>query len=79
MGHQRAVRLPAQEKTLAPRDDEQTAIGQPIDAEWKTKRGPDYDLAVAIEIHGDDFLGSPVREPKTVLTPTWRFAHREPG
>jgi hypothetical protein len=55
------------------------AIGQPIDAERKTERGPDYDLTVAIEIDCDDLLGSPVREPKTVLVPTWRFTHRETG
>ncbi|HEY6209207.1 MAG TPA: hypothetical protein VIW28_09110, partial [Gemmatimonadales bacterium] len=36
-------RAPAQEKTLSTRDDEQTTIRQPIDAEWKVKLGADYD------------------------------------
>jgi len=71
MGHQRSVAFPTQEKPFAPRNDEQTAIGQPINAEWQTKRGPDNNLAVAVEIDCDDLLGSPVREPKTVLVPTW--------
>src|SRR5207249_11962236 len=79
MAHERPVELPAQEKALAPRDDEQAAIRQPIDAKWKAKRSADYDLPVAIKIDCHDLLSAPVREPKTILVPTGRFTHREPG
>ena len=79
MSHERPVRLAAEKKALASRDDEQAAIRQPIDAERKTERRADYDLAVAIEIYCQDLLRAPVREPKPVLVPTRRFTHREAG
>src|SRR5262249_8805028 len=69
MRHERAVELLAQETTLAPRDDQQAAIRQPVDAEWKTKRSAGDDLAVAVKIDRRDFLSAPVREPETVLVP----------
>jgi DNA-binding transcriptional LysR family regulator len=47
--------------------------------EGKAKRGSEGDLAPATVIDRDDFLGTPVREPQTVLVPPRRFPHREAG
>lgn len=78
MGDQRAVGLPAEEQSLAPRDDEQAPIAQPVDTKWDTRRAGD-DLAPAFEIDGNDLLRAPVREHETVVVPTRRLAQRESG
>ena len=59
MGHQRAIRFPAQKAAVATRDDEQAPVGHPVDAE----RGRGYagdDLALTSKIDGDELLGVPV-------------------
>src|SRR5215471_12079184 len=77
MGNQRSIRLTPHEKTLLPGDDEKPTIWQPIDAKWKTKGNANYELSVAINIDCDDLLSPPVRKPKMVVAPTWRFTHRK--
>jgi hypothetical protein len=69
VSHERAIPLAAQDKPLAPRNDEQAAVWQPVDAKWKTKGNSDCDFALATGIDGKNLLRAPVREPKTVLVP----------
>ena len=68
--------LSAQEQPSAARDEKQAPIRQPVDAEWE-RRHADDDFALARKIDGNDLVRAPVREPKTVLVPTWRFTERE--
>jgi hypothetical protein len=79
MRHERPVELSAQETALAPRHDEQPAIAQPIDAEWKLTPSADDDFAVTVEIDRHDLSSAPVREPEAVLMPAWRLPHRRPA
>ena len=78
MCHKRPVGLPAEEKPIARRDDEKAPVGQPVDAEWKGRHADD-DVALALEIDGNDLLRAPVAEPETVIVPPWRLAERETG
>ncbi len=65
MDHQR----PVGSLRRTTRDDEQAPIGQPVDAEWESGHAED-DVAVAVEIDGNDLLHAPVGEPQAVLVPT---------
>jgi len=47
-----------EEKPGTARNDEQPAIGQPIEAEWKNERNVDHDFAVAIETARNNLLGT---------------------
>jgi predicted dithiol-disulfide oxidoreductase (DUF899 family) len=69
LGDQGAIRLKAHEKSLAGRNQEHPPIGEPIDAARKGRRLED-DLAVPVEIHGDDLAGAPVGEPEPAGVPT---------
>src|SRR5262249_57086204 len=69
VGDQGAVRFDAQEKTLAGRNQEHAAIWEPVDAARKGRRLED-DLAVALEIDGDDLRRAPVGEPEPAFMPT---------
>src|SRR5215471_12748462 len=69
--------LPSHEQPFAPRNDDQTAVAQPIETEWKRKRHSNGDFTHTIDVDGDDFLSAPVRKPQTALMPAWRLAHRD--
>ena len=74
VGHQRPVRLLAQQPAVARRDDEQPAVGQPVDAH--RKRGeinPGHHLRPALTIDGDHLLRAPIGQPQTVLVPAQRL------
>src|SRR5262249_5780892 len=62
------VRFDAQQKSLAGRNHEHAAVREPIDATWKGRRLED-DLAVALEIDGDDLRRAPVGEPEPAFMP----------
>jgi hypothetical protein len=79
MGHKLPIGLPAQEKPLAPRDDEQAPIGQPVDAKGKRGRNVNDDLALALQIDGNNLLRTPVREPQTAIVPTRRTRDQSTG
>src|SRR5207245_2924057 len=79
MRHQRSIALPAEQTPLAPRNNEQPPVRQPIDAKWKVKGNLNRNLAIAIEIDRDNLLSAPIREPKTVLAPSGGFTHRDTG
>src|SRR5205823_348534 len=76
MGHKPPVGLPAQEQSIARRDDKQAPIGQEVDAKGKGLDAGD-DFARALEIDGNDFLSAPVGEPQTVLVPARRLTEHE--
>jgi len=73
---ERSVGLLAQQKILTPRHDKESSIWQPIDAKWQTELRANYDLALPINIDSYDLLRTPVGEPKMLIMPTWRLAHR---
>src|SRR4051812_16194124 len=81
MGDQRSVRLQTEEEPIARGDDEQAPVWQPVDADrLKRRKGqPDRDLALALEIDGDDLSRAPVGKPETVVVPTRRLAERDAG
>ena len=64
---------------LVPGHDQQPAVGQPVDRERERRRDAGDDLAVALEIDGDDLLRAPVGEPQAAVVPARRLADREPG
>ena len=74
MGHQRSVWLLAQQTAVAGRDDEQPAVGQPVDAHRERgKINPGHHLRLALAIDRHDLLRTPVSQPQTVLMPAQRF------
>ena len=78
MCYQQTVGLPTQEKPLARGDDEESPVGQPIDAQRKGPPRKD-DFVVALEIDRQDLWHAPIREPKTVFVPTRLLAEHETG
>jgi hypothetical protein len=78
VSYERPIGFSAQQEPIACRDDQQAPIGQPVDAEWE-RRYADDDLALTLEIDGDDLLRSPVREPETLIVPAWRLAEGDAG
>jgi len=78
MGHQRPVVLAAQKQAIARRNEEQPAVGQPIDAQ-RERRSVEHDLAVAVEINGNHILRAPVGEPQPVRMPAWLLAEHQPA
>src|SRR5262245_4207485 len=76
MRHERSVIFPTHDECLTPRNDQQTAVRQPIDTKGKTKWRPNDHLAVAIKANRNDLLSAPVRKPQSVFMPPWRLTHR---
>src|SRR5262249_26465292 len=74
MPHHRAVALPAHELLAS---DKQASVGQPRGGPPEARGTLSDDLTIAVEIDRDNLLGSPVREPQTVLVPTRRLADRK--
>jgi hypothetical protein len=58
--------------------DEQSPVGQPVDAAWKRRRAQD-DLAPAVEIERDHFAPAPVREPQSTSVPPGLFSEDDTG
>jgi len=71
VSRERAIAFAAQEKTLSPRNDEQAAVWQPVDAKWKTTGNSDCDLVLAVGIDRKNLLRAPIGEPKMVFVPSW--------
>jgi hypothetical protein len=69
----RPIGLPAPEFLAG---HEQSAIRQPFGGPPEARGTLSYDLAVALEINGNDLLGTPVGEPQTPLVPTRQLADR---
>jgi hypothetical protein len=74
VGHQRPVRLLVQQPSVARRDDQQAAVGQPVDAHRKGREvNPGHHLGPALAVHGQDRLRAPVGQPQVVLVPAQRL------
>jgi hypothetical protein len=74
VGHQRPVRLLAQQPPVARRDRQQAAVGQPVDAHRKGREiNPRHHLRSALAINGHDLLRAPVGQPQAVLVPAQRL------
>ena len=63
MGRKRPVRLPTQPEALAPRNDQEATVRQPVNAEGKAERRADGDLAFTGKIGRNYFLSAPIRQP----------------
>src|SRR5262249_8230498 len=74
----RRVRLPSDEATFASRDNQQTAVRQPVHAKGKWERGAHHNLGSPVLRKGQDLLCTPVANPKTAVAPARRFTHRKP-
>ena len=63
MWRKRPVRLPTQQEALAPRNDQEATVWQPVHAEGKAERRADDDLAFTGKIGRNYFLSAPIRQP----------------
>src|SRR4029077_2309117 len=75
IGRQRAGWISPEHASLAPGDNDERSIWQPVEAEREQEGHSKDDLAPALRIHGQDLLSAPVREPETAVVPARRFAH----
>jgi hypothetical protein len=57
------------------RDNEESAVVQPIDGKRKIKRSVNGHLMLSVKIDGDNLTNAAVRKPETILVSTRRFAH----
>src|SRR5262249_60519266 len=76
IGDEGSIRLPSHETVLASRDDQQRAVGKPVEAKRKSEGRLDHAFALAVAIDRHDRLSAPVREPETIVVPSRRFTHR---
>src|SRR5216683_2358273 len=76
MGRPRAVEFEAQDTPAT--HDNHASIREEVEAQWNGGLAND-DLALALEIEGDNLVGDPVRDPETAVAPTWRLAEHETG
>ena len=53
--------------------DEQPAVRQPVDRPAEAAWPVGDDLAVAVEVDGDDLVGPPMGEPQPAVMPAWRL------